>query len=88
MAVVEGNVTKLGATVAGVAVKATEPSPNGTRRLLLPKTGTTLPVAVGAAKPVEPKPQFTTDEIYKFAVTKNLPGDTTKSLCTFPEKGW
>ena len=40
LAVVEGNVTKLGATVAGVAVKATEPSPNGTRRLSLPKTGT------------------------------------------------
>ena len=53
LAVVEGSVTKLGATVAGVTVKATEPSPNGTRRLSLPKTGTKLPVTVGSAKPPE-----------------------------------
>ena len=86
LAVVEGNVTKLGATVAGVAVKATESSPNGTKRLSLPKTGTKLPVTVGPAKPTEPKPQFTTDEVFKFAVTKNLPVDTTKSLCTFLNK--
>ena len=55
LAVVDGNVTKLGATVAGVTVKATEPSPNGTRRLSLPKTGTKLPVTVGAAKKTRTK---------------------------------
>ena len=86
LAVVEGNVTKLVATVAGVAVKATEPSPKGTRRLSLPKTGTKLPVTIGAAKEPEPKLTVTADEVFKFAITKNLPIDTNESLCTFLNK--
>ena len=60
-----------------------DPSPNGTIRLSLPRTGKKLPVIKGVAKPKLSVMKIKASDLLKFQIVNNLTDSTTKLLASF-----
>ena len=71
MAIIDGIPNKLGERFASSVIKAKKASPKGTIRLAIPRTRTSLPITVGAAK-TESTMKYTSEEIWDFQLKNNL----------------
>ena len=86
MMIIDGEPTQLGEKIASAVAKAKEPSPHGTVRLAIAKSGKKLPITIGAAKPREQTMVYSVDDVFELQKKENLPNKTILTVCTTMNK--